>query len=109
MVRLKENRDRLKSLTSKIDSFKIAKDSRRSRKASKIGYALRLSTEFASALIVGLVIGTALDKWFETKPLFIMIFIILGIATGLFNIFKSVRKIKTNHLHEKDSVDNPRK
>ena len=23
--------------------------------------------------------------------------------------FKSVRKIKTNHLHEKDSVDNPRK
>jgi len=109
MVRLKGNRNRLESLASKIDSFKIKKKSPRSGRGSKVGYALRLSTELASALIVGILIGSALDRWLETKPLFIIIFIFLGISAGLFNVFRSIGKIKTNHLHEKDSVDNPRK
>jgi ATP synthase protein I len=109
MMTSRENRDRLKTLESKINSVKKREKYRQSGKKSKVGYALKLSTEFASALIVGIVIGTVLDRWLETEPLFIIIFIFLSIAAGLFNIFKSVRKIKTNHLHEKDSVDNPRK
>lgn len=57
------------------------------------GTALRLGTDFVSAVIVGLVIGYWIDKFFETTPLFLIIFLILGALAGFRNVYKYATKV----------------
>jgi ATP synthase protein I len=39
------------------------------------------------ALVIAIAIGYYLDKWFQTSPLFFLIFMILGIVAGFRNIY----------------------
>lgn len=61
------------------------------------GYAaaFRLSTEFVSAIVVGLVFGFALDWLFGTMPLFLIVFMMLGFAAGVLNVLRSAGLIQT--------------
>ena len=52
------------------------------------GTAARLGVEMASALVVGLVIGTELDRWLHTSPWFLLLFILLGMAAGVYNVWR---------------------
>jgi ATP synthase protein I len=58
---------------------------------SSLGVVFRLSVELVSALLVGLLLGLWLDHTFKTKPLFLIVFVILGIIAGFFNIFRSLK------------------
>ena len=42
---------------------------------------------------MGVVIGIILDNYFQTKPIFLIIFLILGFASGIFNVFRSVKRL----------------
>jgi F0F1-type ATP synthase assembly protein I len=46
------------------------------------------SVDFISSIIAGLLLGIALDWWLGTRPLFIVIFIIAGFATGFFKLWQ---------------------
>ena len=50
--------------------------------------AIRISTELIVAVAVGAGIGFLLDSWLETKPWFLVGFLLLGNAAGLWNIFR---------------------
>ena len=39
------------------------------------------------AIVIAIAIGYYLDKWFQTSPLFFLIFMILGIVAGFRNIY----------------------
>jgi len=39
------------------------------------------------ALVIGIAIGYYLDRWFETSPVFFLIFMVLGIVAGFRNIY----------------------
>lgn len=39
------------------------------------------------AIVIAIAIGYYLDKWFQTSPLFFLIFMILGIIAGFRNIY----------------------
>ena len=52
--------------------------------------ALRIGTELVAGLAVGVVIGWLLDRWLGTKPLFLILFFILGSAAGIMNVFRTV-------------------
>jgi ATP synthase protein I len=39
------------------------------------------------ALVISIVIGYYLDKWFQTSPWFFLIFMVLGIVAGFRNIY----------------------
>ena len=54
-------------------------------------FACRAGVEIVSALIVGLVIGYGLDYCLSTKPIFILIFSVLGMVTAIFNIWHLVK------------------
>lgn len=41
---------------------------------------------------IGLTIGIYLDKFFNTKPVFTIIFLLLGIAAGFKNIYEMAKK-----------------
>ncbi len=50
--------------------------------------AIRISTELIVAVTVGGGIGLLLDNWLEAKPWFLILFLLLGNAAGLWNIFR---------------------
>ncbi len=59
------------------------------------GYSigLKISLDLISSIIVGALIGLGLDKFFSTKPIFFLIFLVLGIITGFYSLFKTMKKL----------------
>ena len=52
------------------------------------GLAFRIGTELVVAVFVGGMIGFLLDMWLNTKPWLTILFLFLGNAAGLLNIFR---------------------
>ncbi len=49
---------------------------------------LRVLVEFVSAIIVGSLIGWQIDSWAHTGPIFLIAFLMLGLAAGMLNIYR---------------------
>ena len=60
------------------------------RGQSALGMGLRVGVELVSALAVAIAIGWALDRWLHTLPLFLVVFLLLGGAAGLANVWRQV-------------------
>ncbi len=56
-----------------------------------LGLALRLGVEMVSALVVGTAIGWGLDHVFGTRPWIMLVFILLGGAAGILNVYRLAR------------------
>ena len=77
---------RIKKKKSKnLKSEKISKQN-----SSALGLGLKLATDFVVTIIVGCLIGLGVDKMLETKPIFFLIFLFLGIAGAFLNIYRTV-------------------
>jgi ATP synthase protein I len=81
--------DRIKKFESKNK-----KPEKREENISGFGFGLKISLDLISPIIVGVCIGLGIDKLFSTKPIFFLIFLLLGIITGFINIFKLMTKLK---------------
>lgn len=57
--------------------------------ASKVGF--RVGTEMLSGVLVGGALGYFLDRLFEMRPLFLIIFLFLGGAAGVLNVYRFVK------------------
>ncbi len=80
---------RIKKKKSKnLKSEKISKQNN-----SALGLGLKLATDFVVTIIVGCLIGLGVDKMLETKPIFFLIFLFLGIAGAFLNIYRTVLKL----------------
>jgi ATP synthase protein I len=53
-----------------------------------LGVALRIGTEFTSGILVGLLMGYAIDRVLGTQPWGLVIIVLLGAAAGMLNIFR---------------------
>ena len=91
MKDLKEISTRLKIAKKNIKNIK--KENSGSNAAS-LGKALKISTELVASVVVGSTIGFLLDNWFDTKPLLIICFFIMGVAAGILNVFRSAKKMQ---------------
>lgn len=83
------------NLNKKIDKkIKTIKASA-SQRENKSGYSLgiKISIDLVAAIITGSIIGLGLDKFFSTKPIFFLIFLVLGIITGFYSLYKSVKNL----------------
>ena len=54
-----------------------------------LGFAMRIGVELVSALIVGVLIGLALDYWLGTSPWCLLVFFVLGSIAGIFNVYRT--------------------
>ena len=77
----------LKKLNSKI------KNKEKNKGFKDFGVYLKSGVELVSAIIIALVIGLFLDNYFQSKPIFLIIFLFLGFAAGIMNVFRSVKKL----------------
>jgi ATP synthase protein I len=56
--------------------------------ASPMGIGVRVGVELVAALAVGLAIGWGLDSWLGTKPWLMALFVLLGGAAGVANVWR---------------------
>ena len=91
MSDLENLKTRLKIAKSKLQKNKSENTD---KKGIFLGNAFKLGTELIAAVIVGTIIGFILDNWFDTKPLLIIVFFLLGAAAGIMNVFKAAKKMQ---------------
>lgn len=56
---------------------------------SGMGSAMRVATDLVAALFVGGLLGYGIDRWLDTKPWGMVIFLFIGFAAGFMNIYKT--------------------
>ena len=84
----------IKNLQERIENAKqsdlvMLKDKVTTRnKASDAGIGLRIAADIIAGVLLGAYIGYQLDKFFETKPWLLSIFILFGFLGGLLNIVR---------------------
>jgi ATP synthase protein I len=91
---------RLRSLDERLDrkheTQAAATAAEQSRK-SGIGAALRMSTDFVAAVLVGAGLGFGIDWIFGTRPWAMIVFLLLGFCAGVLNVMRSAGKIADPH------------
>jgi len=55
---------------------------------SGMSLGLQAGSEFVSAVVVGAGIGWVLDKALGTKPAFLIVFFMIGVAAGVWNVIR---------------------
>jgi ATP synthase protein I len=80
------------SLEAQAKSGRQGKASERGETGSNAGLAwslgVRVMSEFVAAIIVGGVIGWAVDNWLHSGPWGLVVFLMLGMAAGFWNIYR---------------------
>ena len=81
-------REKIKNLEEKNKSIK------KSNSSKNFNVGTRISIDLVATLVVSVLIGLGIDKIFSTHPIFFIIFLLLGIITGFYNIIKYMYKLK---------------
>lgn len=65
--------------------------SERAKSGNASGYAaaLRLSSEFIAAILLGAAIGWVIDRFAGTSPWGLIVFLLLGFCAGVLNVLRS--------------------
>ena len=79
----------LENLKKRLSKFRKKASEQKDNNATN-SYALIVSSEIISAVIIGTGLGYALDYYFNTKPLFIIVCLILSCVACFRSIYKLV-------------------
>ena len=63
------------------------------RYLNALSQAGTIGLHMVSGIVVGGAIGYALDKWLETGPVCLLIFLAVGIAAGFKNVYVDTRRL----------------
>jgi ATP synthase protein I len=102
--RLREDKvlaERLGALDRRLKAAEGERAGQRVKEAEKdrsgpsgLGQALRLSSEFIAAIIVGGGMGWAADRWLGTSPWGMILLLMLGFAAGVMNVMRASGMMK---------------
>ena len=82
--------DRLAQLERKVAPRAGKAKSSALSEQSSLGVAFRIASDMIAGIAVGLGIGYELDRWTGYRPVFIIVFAMLGMAAGLRNVWRIV-------------------
>lgn len=111
----------LEDLGHKLDAIQQSKATeardalKTQNNADNMSKGIRAGTELVGAIAAGVFLGLLIDGWLGTKPLFLIIMLILGVATGFFNVWKTSQNIGVSvgfselHKRKKDATNPHRK
>ena len=66
------------------------------KKDEDMNAGARAGVELVGALLGGALIGWGLDKVFDTSPVLFIVFTLLGVVTGFYNIYKITNNMGTS-------------
>ena len=92
---LDARRRALESKLSELDrdrSTGAAPDGRTAQEPSGLVKLFRFSADFVSGVIAGAMIGWLVDRFAGTRPWGLIVFLLLGFATGVYNLVKSAQR-----------------
>ena len=101
--------ENLRALGKRLDEVQRRKAaSQNQAPASPMGIAFRFAAEMVAALVVGLGIGWGLDWLFgrfitHTRPVFLLVFVVLGAAAGIRNVMHAAKEINAEMAMAKDT------
>lgn len=84
---------RLGDLKSR-DAAEAKASSDRRMSSRGMAYGLRMASELVAAVLVGGLIGFALDQWLGTKPWLFLALFILGFVAGVRNVLRGYAKVQ---------------
>ena len=90
---LKKNSADIKSLSEK--SYVSSSASQRARQVNQSSIAYRMMVELVVGMVFGIGIGYGLDFLFNTFPIFLVIFSLLGFAAGIRVMLQTANQINT--------------
>lgn len=111
------DQQRLNKLRSELDAWKArdkqdnpqSHDHHNSQDADNMRRGMLAGTEFVGAIIVGGLIGYVLDALIGTWPILFLVWLLLGIMTGFYNIYRITNNIDIQSpfqsLHEREKND----
>lgn len=87
--------DQLKQFEGRLGKARAAiREKDAAQGMSPLGMAFRIASELVVSVLVGGAIGWGLDYWFNTTPLFLLIFFVAGTAAGVKNVFRSAKAMQ---------------
>lgn len=94
------DKDRLEKLDKRIRELKGADKpvSKMEEAHSQAHLAWRMVIELVAGIVIGFGIGYGLDKVFDTMPIFLVLFVLLGFAAGVRVMMRSVKEIQDEAL-----------
>lgn len=69
---------------------------------SQIGFTI------ITPILLGVYIGTKLDKWLKTSAIFLTIFIVMGVISGFLNAYKIIAKLNLDEEKKDDGSKDER-
>ncbi len=90
---------RLDQLSDRLHKERKAREPvgrQKSSGAAGYGQALRMSSEFAAAVLVGAILGWGMDVLAGTSPFGLIVFLLLGFAAGVLNVIRASGSLKTS-------------
>ncbi|UXM96251.1 AtpZ/AtpI family protein [Bartonella sp. HY329] len=95
MMDLDERKHRLEQALIQKGAFKQPEPEKTPPNTS---YAIKLSSEFLAAIVVGVVLGLGFDQLIGTNPWGLIVFLFLGFAAGVMNVLRSVGMMDENSI-----------
>ncbi len=82
---------RLREARGKAEDANPESEDKNQPPSSALGLAFRVGVELVSAVAIGVAIGWLLDQWLGTRPWLMLVFIFLGGAAGILNVYRMAR------------------
>ena len=87
---------KLEKISAKLEKIKKKKEkvssTNQSINAKNYSIALNVSIELITGIGLGVFFGLIVDNYLQTKPIMLIIFLILGTLTGFYNMFKTLKR-----------------
>ena len=103
-------KNRLDQLGQKLDKA-TEKDTGAHAKsrASGLGIAMRMGSEFVVAVLIGGAMGWGLDQWLGSTPFLMFLFLMFGFAAGTLNIIRAGKELERTKTAEVSAKETTRK
>jgi ATP synthase protein I len=85
--------DDLRSLGKRLEEARRQTEPRPKAPPTSLGIAFRFATELVVAVVFGAGLGWLLDRFLHTRPIFLIVMVLLGAAAGIRNVMRAATEI----------------